>query len=417
MKEHSNSGLFKSLFGGRRPVPVRAKLPLYIPVVSRPDRPQDEVETLLDGLLRLDHPPVVLFMEAARLLDRLNPLPLAPEQRLRVTNMILSEVNDAFGALFPRFVDQGSGVPETREQRAGISHGVRAVELLAISYKLAFQQDYAGLGDEPARKERLGIVTLRIMELIRVEQLLRAFRYQQLPRHAWRDCNQLFFSASAYADVRVTHVLKLRIFNSATLPPRGLFPEMGSIEQLYLSIQVTGLLDVISWPTHLMYIVDRYLASLDPTLLTQRETDQELDQGQVIIYRNQGVPPRFERSKDELGDAVRVDLRPLLERAAADRLALQRVGDGEVEVAIARLRDSAAAVVVEELDSTDQHTLPAVLIHDPAGKLHLLCDYRQRIMTGDRLAVFANGNTYTGAVGEISLSKPEFVMFRLHTAD
>jgi len=564
MKEHSKSGLFKSLFGGRRPVPVRAKLPLYIPVVSRPDRPQDEVETLLDGLLRLDHPPVVLFMEAARLLDRLNPLPLAPEQRLRVTNMILSEVNDAFGALFPRFVDQGSGVPETREQRDGISHGVRAVELLAISYKLAFQQDYAGLGDEPARKERLGIVTLRIMELIRVEQLLRAFRYQQLPRHAWRDCNQLFFSASAYADVRVTHVLKLRIFNSATLPPRGLFPEMGSIEQLYLSIQVTGLLDVISWPTHLMYIVDRYLASLDPTLLTQRETDQELDQGQVIIYRNQGVPPRFERSKDELGDAVRVDLRPLLERAAADRLALQRatdgnkvsealrhlgenerlpvldlllhklspqqrreprravfeardaqvhggfdgvyrflrsrgtangqgvggdapsdglsmqsvlsnggdagmprwivanesdggvqlriqesqyamplhvgrlvayslaiddaakvgyvtrlqrVGDGEVEVAIARLRDSAAAVVVEELDSTDQHTLPAVLIHDPAGKLHLLCDYRQRIMTGDRLAVFANGNTYTGAVGEISLSKPEFVMFRLHTAD
>jgi len=96
---------------------------------------------------------------------------------------------------------------------------------------------------------------------------------------------------------------------------------------------------------------------------------------------------------------------------------LQRVGDGEVEVAIARLRESAAAVVVEELDSTDQHTLPAVLIHDPAGKLHLLCDYRQRIMTGDRLAVFANGDTYTGAVGENSLSKPEFVMFRLHTAD
>src|SRR3569623_985207 len=208
-------------------------LALYSAVVSRPDTPQGvEVETLLDGLVRLDHPPVVLFMEAARLLDRRNPLPLAPEQRLRVTNMILSEVNDAFGALFPRFVDQGSGVPETREQRDGISHGVRAVELLAISYKLAFQQDYAGLGDEPARKERLIVVTLRIMELNRLEQLLRAFRYQQLPRHAWRDCNQLFFSASAYADLRVTHALKLRIFNSATLPPRDHIPNIDINEQI-----------------------------------------------------------------------------------------------------------------------------------------------------------------------------------------
>src|SRR3569623_3139870 len=67
MKEHAISGLFKSLFGGRRPVPVRAKLPLYIPVVSRPDRPQDEVETLLDGLLRHAQHPLVLYMEAARL--------------------------------------------------------------------------------------------------------------------------------------------------------------------------------------------------------------------------------------------------------------------------------------------------------------------------------------------------------------
>src|SRR3569623_2794535 len=59
MKEHSKSGLFKSLFGGRRPVPVRAKLPLNIHVVSRPDRPQDEaVATLLEGVWRLDRPPV-----------------------------------------------------------------------------------------------------------------------------------------------------------------------------------------------------------------------------------------------------------------------------------------------------------------------------------------------------------------------
>src|SRR3569833_897977 len=115
MKEHSNSGLFQSLFGGRRPVPVRAKLPLYIPVVSRPDRPQDEVETLLDGLLRLDHPPVVLFMEAARLLDRHNPLPLAPEQQQHNTNKKKSKENEANDTMFPRFVDQGSGVPETRE--------------------------------------------------------------------------------------------------------------------------------------------------------------------------------------------------------------------------------------------------------------------------------------------------------------
>ena len=563
MKLHSKPGLLKMLFGGGRQAPARAKLPLYIPVVSKPDKLSLDVESLVEELLRHDYAPITLFAETARLLEKINPLALPAEQRYRVTNILLSEANAALSALLPRFLEQGSGVPETREQREGISHGVRAGELLAISYKLVFQSDYAHLSDDFSKRERLITATLRIMELIRLEQLLRAFRYQQLPQHGWRDCNQLFFSARCFADVRAVHPLRLRVFNSLVLPPRDLFPELGSIEQVFLSIQITGLLDVISWPTHLMYVIDGYLGEMDPPLGAQRDHEEELVPGQVVIYRNQGIPPRFEHSQDELGDAVRVDLRPLIDHAAADRrllnggngaaglsqsiqqlgehervpvldlilhkinpqhrreprravfevrdarvyggfegiyrfmhgqvahekrredpfwnslashpqiitgndngrpprwivaneseggvqfrlqenqyamplhvgrlmaytlgsgdhvklgyiTRLQRVGEHEVEVAITRLRETIAAVVVEVLESSDQHTLPALLVREPNGKLQLLCEYKHGVATGSHISIIANGHSYTGVVDKICLKKPEFVIFRLHTSE
>ena len=560
MKEPSKPGLLKSLFGGRSRTPARAKLPLHIPVAPRADKqPALDVKGLIDELLRHDYAPVTLFIEMARLLDKINPLTLDAEQRVRASNVLMSALNNALGAVLPRFLEQGSGVPESREQREAISQAVHTIELLSISYKLVFQQDYAELSDDITRRERLATVTLRLLELIRVEQLLRAFRYQLLPQHVWRDCNQLFFSAGSFTDARATQTLKLRIPVGSTLPPRGLFPELGTLEQVYLSIQITGLLDVISWPTHLMYVVDRYLAELDPPLSTQRDQELELADGRVIIYRNQGVPPRFERSQDELGDTIEIDLRPLVEHVAADRRALsedaaalsepirqidererapvldlllhklspkqrreprravfeareahvyggfegvyrilrqhavqreaslrtdawgqlasqsqividdgarsrwivaneseggvqfrinetqyamplhvgrlmaytlssgdqpklgyitrlQRVGDREVEVAIARLRHTATAVVVEELDSADQLTLPALLMRDSAGGLHLLCDRKHDVKPGDHLAVIADGHTHTGVVGEVQVSKPDFVIFHLHTA-
>ena len=570
MKNAQKSGFFKSLFGaGRRLAPARTDLPLYIPVAPKPAKvPPLDFDALIEEFQRHDYAPVTIFIEMVRLLEKSNPQPFAAEQRMSCTHMLVEELNKATSALFNRFVNEGSGIPESREQREGMSHAVRAVEQLAISYKLAFRQEYGSLSDDPARRERLAVVVLRIMELIRLEQLLRAFRYQKLPQHAWRDSNQLFFAAAGFSDVRAAQTLKIRIFENETVPQRGLFPDIATLEQVYLSIQVTGLLDVISWPTHLMYIVDRYLAELDPQLTAVPDEEAALPTGHVVIYQNQGMPPRFSRSQDEMGDALLVDMRPLVRWVATDRVALnspegtlvlsgplseldahdripvldlllqkvrpqkrnetrhtvfeardarvyggfndiyrflrsavsgsgaeaqderrfwdslamhsrvvvgdsneadprwivanesdggvqlriqesqyamplqvgrlvayslsgedvaetkvgyiarlQRVGEREVEVSIARIRQTAAAAVVEDLDAEDQRTLPALMIRDLNGKLHLLCDNKHGFMTGDRLAVHANGHPYTGALGEAGLIKPDFTVFELHTAE
>src|SRR3569832_1850920 len=124
MKE-PKPGLLKSLFGGRRRAPARAKLPLYIPVASRPDRQLSlDTEGLIDGLLRHDYSPVTLFIEIARLLDKITPLALAAEQRARASHILLSEMNNARGAVFPRGVGRGGGGPGARERRgAGAQAG------------------------------------------------------------------------------------------------------------------------------------------------------------------------------------------------------------------------------------------------------------------------------------------------------
>src|SRR3569832_2497865 len=113
MKE-PKPGLLKSLFGGRRRAPARAKLPLYIPVASRPDRQLSlDTEGLIDGLLRHDYSPVTLIIEIARLLDKIIPLALAAEQLARASRGRRGGGGGARGAGGPRGGGRGGGGPET----------------------------------------------------------------------------------------------------------------------------------------------------------------------------------------------------------------------------------------------------------------------------------------------------------------
>lgn len=566
MKASDKPGFFKSLFGLEERAPARAAIPLYIPLSMKSEKEASgEVESAWRRVMRQRLGPLVVLQEASRYLEKINPMPLSYGQRARLTNMLLHEVVTAIGMLFNRFFQHGGGVPETKEQRASISYAMRAAEQLAISYKLLFRSDWADPTQDRAVHERILVIVLHILECVHLEQLLRAFRYQKLPRQAWRDINQLFFALRGEWDVKAKHPRKVRLALGEAASRLDLFPGMASLETLYLSIQMLGLLDVISWPIPWMYRVGRYLSEKEADLVSIPDRGEAIPVGHVIVYRDQGMPPRFKRGRGSLQEALLVDLNPLLCRVKKDREAvltsagasavsetlreipeqdraafldllllrlqpqqrrdarqrvfdahgacvyggfdavhrlfrdisrrdeyredvaeerlfwdvlashtsivavndglspesrwviadesgggvllrqregdysmalyvgrlvayntggegfagsrlgyvtrLQRIGDDEVEVAIARLREDVQAVMAVGVDVAEQRALPALLIRDVDGKLQLLCDNKHTFMTGRYLVVLNESHRHRGVLGDMILAQADFTVF------
>lgn len=309
------------MFGfGRKPAP-RKVLPLYIPIpVGKPDgQVIASVETAWGQVVEKNPGPLVLLHEANLYLARINPMPLPYEQRARISAILLNQVAGAIGTLFARFYQEGGGVPETPEQRDGISHAVRAAEQLAISYKMLFRQDWISNGHDEATREKILLSVMRILECVRLEQLLRAFRYQKLPQHVWRDVNQLFFAIRKGWDTHTKYSLKIRMAVEDESSRMGLFPQSASIEQFYLSIQFMGLIDVISWPVHLMFRADHYLGEGDIVMVGEDERGGAIPAGHIIVNSNQGTPPRFTRIPDQQGSSLLIDINPLMRLVTLDR--------------------------------------------------------------------------------------------------
>lgn len=377
MNLSEKQGFFKSLFGGGRKEATRPPVPLYIPIpVSKAEKePLPNIEAMWNQVTQRQLGSLLLLQEINRYLDKVNPLPLPDEQRFRMSNILLAEVGEAISRLFSRFYQQGGGIPETREQRESISHAVRAAEQLAISYKLLFRFGWADPAEDRDAQDRLLLAVLRVLECVCLEQLLRAFRYQKLPQHAWRDSNQLYFALRDGWNVTAKFPLKLRFVVKDSVSSLEMFPKMASIEQLYVSLQLTGLLDVISWPVHLMYRVSGYLSEIDPPLIRDDDRGESVPPGHIIIYRNRGAQPSFQRSQDQLGESLLIDLDAVIRRVRRDRAAL--------------LSSPAASAVSRTLDAIperDRAVFLALLLHRLQPQQRR--DTRQRVFDARRARVY-----------------------------
>ena len=326
MTESEKPGFLKSLFGHGQKSPSRAPIPLYIPLsvmkVEKDTPAVANIESVWGQVIENKLGPLLLLQEADRYLEKINPMPLPYEQRERLTGMVLNEVATAIGALFSRFFHEGGGIPETREQRDSISYAVRAAEQVSYSYKLLFRQNWADPSEDRIAQEKIPVVVLRILECVRLEQLLRAFRYQKLPQHAWRDANQLYFALRGHWNTAAKYPLKIRLSLEDATSRVELFPGSSSVEQLYLAIQLTGVLDVISWPVHLMYRVGGYLDDVEIPLVAGGDKGDALPVGHIVVQQNQGTPPRFNRGPEQLGETLLIDINSIVRRAMQDRGAL-----------------------------------------------------------------------------------------------
>jgi hypothetical protein len=275
-----------------------------------PGRKDLDKADILQKLKRFDTAPIRLLEEAAGHQAQINRLKIKDDIRLELTQAILNQVYPVVAMWYDKFQAEQSSLPESNERRNALEASIKAIDQAASSYKLLFTSIYSTNSGIFARnKEALTRYGRRIIELLRLIQRIKALRYQMMNRSDWQDVNQVFFSMLLHNAVTESGTLLGSVGVRAPHESKSHSkPPQASMQDIYLSIQLFGLLETNSWSTGMLYIPDAYLHALGSDCFKiVADNHKPLPPGYLITYLQNNGPPLFQRRDDMTGPSILFD--------------------------------------------------------------------------------------------------------------
>lgn len=284
-------------------------------------------DVYLDKLADLKKFPVRVLEEAAKQLKSLNHYTVKPVKRLELADAFMAHLYPVIALWYGKYQAQESSTPESTERKAALIAAINSVDQLAIAYKHVFRDlfDVSRSGYKSNRKY-LTHSGFRILELLHLEQRLRALRYQRLPKSAWQNSNQVLFSMQYHNDVDESMNLVGNIgFEKKSDALKQNKVQASSIRKLYSSIQLFGLLDLSTWPVKLFHVPDLYLQYIEDAISWTEDKGQPLVAGTLITCLNSETPPLFKRRNKMPGPCIVLNYSKLYNRLVKDHEELAKM--------------------------------------------------------------------------------------------
>lgn len=244
-------------------------------------------------------------------LKLLNRYSFGTTRRLGITSIALR-------AYYPIAVEclalysKEAGVPDDEARQTALDEAAGIARALATSYKHLFQSYYDSSRFMYARnRSRIYRCSVRILELIRLEQRLLGLRYRRLPARAWQDANTLFTVLASYENVefplpRLDSELREDASNRVASPLDH-----------YTAVQAYALLDHTNWPTEQHSFIDSYRESLDsPVNATLGAAGKGPDTLYASAYH--AGPPVTENPPEHKGEVICINCSVLAKSIRAD---------------------------------------------------------------------------------------------------
>ncbi|MCK5385841.1 MAG: hypothetical protein KAJ39_01560 [Gammaproteobacteria bacterium] len=251
--------------------------------------------------------PVRLLEESSNVLQKINRVLIKPKQRKELAELLASYIYPVVLLWYEKYQNEENSLPESGERRNTLIASIDAIQQLSTAYKLLFREHYS---DDNKKYNNLAYqYGVRSLELIRLEQRLRALRYQKLPKVSWQHCNQLFFALVHHNVVDEDYELigLIAVRKESDKLRLGGVPK-SSARKLYLSIQLFGLLDVTTWPTRMFHIPDGYLDMLaGEGLKVTADNGATLKPGFLLTHYRNEMPPLFKRSDNLPAPLIQFD--------------------------------------------------------------------------------------------------------------
>lgn len=255
----------------QRDIPLHFVLPAPAMGMKLEDLGSKEAQADLADAARMPQEYFKLLHSKIRFLPR---VPVSGGQRL-------NQLEIAEQLFFPKAVEQVAelakhgGIPDS-EIRQQVLDGIAEIaQAMMQSYQIVFQEYYSGDNFRYARNhdEVLRCAT-RILELVAFRQTVLGLRYQQLSERDWQTANATFHVMHLYEDTSAPVVSLGKLLNlSASY-------HYSSLQDVFITIQLIGLVDLMSWPTHLHGFLRNYIVAV-PT-----PVQFKLDDGSSALDRN-----------------------------------------------------------------------------------------------------------------------------------
>lgn len=266
-------------------------------------------KNVIQALDKYKNMPLRLLRESNNVIQKFNRSIIKPEQRKELTELLVSYIYPVVSRWHTKHQSEENSLPESNERRDYLVASIEGIHLLSVAYKLLFSDSYSGKSRDYKKNHALIYQhAARALELIRLEQRLRALRYQKLPQTSWQHCNQIFFSLAHHGHMVADYepIAFSSIIREIDRPKNTRFFYRNA-QKIYLSIQLFGLLDITTWPTHLFHIPDNYLEFLGEGIKLLADNGKRIKPGFLLTYYNNDRPPSFKRHDNFVTPLIRFD--------------------------------------------------------------------------------------------------------------
>ncbi|MFO7602405.1 MAG: hypothetical protein R6X06_01170 [Gammaproteobacteria bacterium] len=287
------------------------------------DRQLLDSRNYLLGLDGLDDFPDRFFQTTNSMLSLLNHTILKPEKRLELVEAMLHKVCPLFVAMYNQYQAQEHCLPENRMRRTILTAAATAAGLFATAYTQVFVAMYSlALSERQAPHDNLALSGFRLLELVRIQQRLKALRYEKLMAENWLVLNKVFF---VLLERKLTEV-DLPLAGGLGLPVRQTpASAMNSCAQkLFYSLHVFGLFEVTTWPMRFFNVPDAYLLQLNYPFKVLPDRGKPLLPGWMVVAESQDSPAQLARRRNYAGAALLIEYSGLYNRLVADHEQLSR---------------------------------------------------------------------------------------------
>jgi len=134
-------------------------------------------------------------------------------------------------------------------------------------------------------RQRFKVSAIRIVELALVEQMLSSCRFKQISKDSWLSINTVYTLMRHYETIDFKHQLLQYSHNDKTTTYLR-----GSIEKLYLQVQIVGAWDYFSFPSAITPVLMKFVKeNLAEVTIKSLDLDQEssgtlkLEPGQLLV--------------------------------------------------------------------------------------------------------------------------------------
>lgn len=286
---------------GEAVAPRKIELKLEVPVL-RAGRgllsQKNKLEGPPDSWRELHSHPIELLREIDRYLQRVNTERMSANKRMEWVEYVMQYACPAIRKIYSEYY-KSDALPESHDRREGLVAAINVCGQLAAGYKRQLNLDYALSDARYMRvRDRVRRYALRVLELIRMEQCLRAMRYQKLPAKSWRDANRIFFAVSQCEGMdgqyQALNCLQVMLDRKSNDVERRA-PTMVSMNIVYLSIQLNGLLDSNTISSQKLHVVDAQVTRVLDSITIIPDHGKDLSRGKILIYHGQDCPAYFKR--------------------------------------------------------------------------------------------------------------------------